>query len=140
MSHNNQKTVERLFDTICGASPDYDALADLFAENAHYWALVPVSPLRQGPQAIVADIKKQFGVGGDLTIEPHAIVASGRHVVFERTDTITVPPERRVPVRICGIFEFDDDGKIVSWREYWDSEECRLQMGLTMEQLRAAII
>jgi limonene-1,2-epoxide hydrolase len=140
MSERNERIVKRVFELLSGSSPDFETLMSLFSDDSYYWALAPVSPLRRGPSAIVEDLKKQFAHGGDLAIVPHAMVSSDRYVVLERTDFVTVPHNRRrAEVRICGLFELNDEGQITAWREYWDSEMCRQQMGMSAEELRGAI-
>jgi limonene-1,2-epoxide hydrolase len=137
----NEHTVERLFKSLSGKSPDFDAAAALFAADSYYWALTPVTPKRHGPQAIMEDLKKQLAIGGDLESGPaHALVSSNNHVVLERTDYVTVAMnQRRAGVRICSVFEFEDAGKITAWREYWDKSYCAEQMGFTTDQVRQAI-
>jgi limonene-1,2-epoxide hydrolase len=137
----NELAIERLFKSLSGKSPDFDAVFSMFAVDSYYWALTPVSPQRRGPQAIVDDLKKQLAIGGDLESgPPYALVSSNNHVVLERMDYVTVTQtQRRVGVRICAVFEFDDAGKITAWREYWDKTYCAEQMGFTTEQVREAI-
>jgi limonene-1,2-epoxide hydrolase len=127
----NERTVEKLMKALSGKTPDFDAVYSLFAADGYYWALTPVSPKLHGPQAIVDDLKRQLTLGGDLeSMPPHALVSSNNNVVLERTDYVTVAVnQRRAPVRICAVFEFDDAGKITAWREYWDKAHCIEQMG-----------
>ena len=141
LCERNEQTVERLFKSLSGKTPDFDGVHSLFAPDAYYWALTPVTPKRQGPAEIVDDLRKQLAIGGDLESGPaYALVSSGNHVVLERTDYVTVThTQKRVGVRICSVFEFDDGGKIKAWREYWDKLYCAEQMGFTLEQVRQAI-
>jgi limonene-1,2-epoxide hydrolase len=138
----NEAAVHRLFEALSGKNPDFDTVGSLFADNASYWALTPVSPQRHGPQAIVDDMKKQLAIGGDIESgPPHALVSSGNHVVIERTDYFTLNATgQRGEVRICAVLEFDDAGKITAWREYWDQNYCAQQMGVTAAQVQEAII
>jgi limonene-1,2-epoxide hydrolase len=34
------------------------------------------------------------------------------------------------------VFEFDDSGQIVSWREYWDALDIAAQLGLTPDEMK----
>src|SRR3546814_15756381 len=56
----NEHTVHRLLGLLSGKTPDFDGARSLFAEEAYYWALTPVSTPVKGPQAIVGDIEKQM--------------------------------------------------------------------------------
>ena len=136
----NEQTVEKLMHALSGKEPDYDTVGSLFAEDGYYWALTPVSPQVHGPQAIIDDLKRQFAMGGDLESRPpHALVSSNNHVVLERTDYVTVTVnQRRAPLRICAVFEFDGDGKIKAWREYWDKAHCIEKMGFSGSNYSAA--
>jgi limonene-1,2-epoxide hydrolase len=132
-ARRNEQAVEALFKALAGKNPDYDAAGALLAEDCAYWALTPVSPLVHGRDAIIADLKRQFAFAGDLeSAPPHALVASGRHVVLERTDFVTVAgSDHRAGIRICSVFEVDEAGKIAAWREYFDKAFCERQLGIT---------
>lgn len=129
----NESVVDALFESLSGKAPDFDRVRSLFAENAVYWALTPVSAPLHGPQAIVEDLKRQLSLAGDLKSGlPHALVSSNNYVVLERTDYVTVVHnQRRAGVRICAVFEFDENGLIAAWREYWDKAFCAQEMGFT---------
>ncbi|MDB5423631.1 MAG: hypothetical protein JWQ29_1047 [Phenylobacterium sp.] len=140
VSKRNAQAVERLFKALSGKSPDYDTVLSALAENCAYWALTPVSPQVIGAPAIVADLKRQFALGGDLESgEPYALVASDNHVVLERTDYVTVAhTQKRAGVRICSVFELDAAGRITAWREYFDQAFCRQQLGIVGSDYSAA--
>jgi limonene-1,2-epoxide hydrolase len=60
----------------------------------------------------------------------------GRFVFTERSDHVTLHDgDRKVTSRVCAVFDRDDDSRIFSWREYWDTGDIMKQMGLTAEQL-----
>lgn len=138
----NESAVDKLFEALSGKTPRFDIILSLFSDDSYYWALTPVSTPVRGPQAIVEDLKRQLAIGGDLeSSPPHAIVSSNNHVVFERTDYVTVTlNQRRAEVRICAVFEFDEGGKIAAWREYWDKMFCAEQMGFSIDQVGKAVI
>jgi limonene-1,2-epoxide hydrolase len=37
--------------------------------------------------------------------------------------------DKHVSLRVVGVFEFDANGKIASWRDYWDSAEITAKIG-----------
>lgn len=54
-------------------------------------------------------------------------VASKTNVVFiERIDTVHMMG-RDVDVHVAGVLEFDDNDKILSWRDYFDMKEIESQ-------------
>ncbi len=130
-TERNKATIEKLFKAMTGKTQDYDIVGALLAPDAVYWAITPVSPLREGRDVIVADLKRQFGLAGDLeSTPPHALVASGNKVVLERTDFVTVAHTgHRGGIRICSVFEFNDAGQITAWREYFDKAHCEKVLG-----------
>lgn len=113
------------------AAPEPDDLARFMPRDAQYWSLVPAAPKLQGVEAISNGVKRQFDTYRDCHCEIHAIAEQGQFVFTERTDHVVLnSDDRTVSARICAVFEFGDDGKIVSWREYWDSHEVTQQMGV----------
>ena len=52
------------------------------------------------------------------------LVADEHRVVTERVDTFGMKDGSTIDaLPVLGIFEFDDNGKICSWREYWDLQD-----------------
>ncbi len=49
------------------------------------------------------------------TADPHVVIAE------HRSDGIVAANGRRYENRYVTIFAFDDNGRIVSWREYYDA-------------------
>jgi limonene-1,2-epoxide hydrolase len=41
--------------------------------------------------------------------------------------------------RVCAVFELNGAGDITGWREYWDSGDVMRQMGISAEELAAAM-
>ena len=80
------------------------------------------SPTTTGPEE-AADLFNSMGVGGfsSIDVDFRNVIAAGDVVCTERVDWLVRPDGSRVgPVPIVGITEFRD-GKIISWREYFDS-------------------
>ena len=49
------------------------------------------------------------------------------------------PADRKVGSRVCAVFELDEAGLILGWREYWDSGDVMRQMGISADDLMAAM-
>lgn len=56
------------------------------------------------------------------------IAAVGNVVFTERLDRFRYPGKPWTSIRACGVFELDDTGLIVSWRDYFDGAECAAAM------------
>lgn len=121
-------------------TPDFAALARHFAEDGYYQPLVPATERIFGRTAIAAALEKQYRTYYECVCEIHASAAMGRFVFTERTDHVTLHVgDRKVGSRVCAVFEFNADGEIAGWREYWDSGDVMKQMGVSAEDLAAAM-
>lgn len=119
--------------------PDFDALGDFFAEDGSYQPIVPDLEPLVGRDAIIGSLKWQYQTYYDCRCEIHASAASGRFVFTERSDHVILHAgDRRVSSRVCAVFECDESGQILRWREYWDTGNVARQMGIAPEEVIAA--
>lgn len=138
MGQSNKKLIESFLEVFHHESaPDAAILAEYMSEDIVYWSLVPSAPQLRGVDAIAKGIEKQFGTYRDCRCEIHAIAEGGGVVFTERTDHVVLnSDDRAVAARINAIFEIGNDGKIIAWREYWDSNDVITQMGIDQEVLK----
>jgi uncharacterized protein len=69
-------------------------------------------------QRFASDAFSQFAMTVDAvheTVDPHVVIAE------HRSDAVVAENGRPYRNRYVTVFEFDDDGKIVTWREYYDA-------------------
>jgi limonene-1,2-epoxide hydrolase len=120
--------------------PDFAKLAGYFAEDGYYQPLVPATSRIVGRKAIAAALEKQYRTYYECRCEVHASAAMGPFVFTERTDHVTLhAAERKVGSRVCAVFELNDAGLIIGWREYWDTGDVMRQMGVSAEDVMAAM-
>lgn len=138
MADSKAETVKAFLNVFHGeAAPEPTDLARYMQQDAEYWSLVPAAPTLSGVDAISAGVKRQFETYRDCHCEIHAIAEQGDFVFTERTDHVVLnSDDRTVSARICAVFEFGTDGRIASWREYWDSHEVTQQMGVDQADLK----
>lgn len=137
---NHARTLAFLDAFHVAGTPDFEGLARFFADDGHYQPLVPATQRIVGRAAIAAALEKQFQTYYECVCEIHASAAMGRFVFTERTDHVTLHAgDRKVGSRVCAVFEFNEDGDIQGWREYWDTGDVMKQMGVSAEQLAAAM-
>jgi limonene-1,2-epoxide hydrolase len=137
---NHKKVMAFLDDFHVGGTPDFARLASYFAEDGYYQPLVPATARIVGRAAIAAALEKQYRTYYECRCEIHASAATGRYVFTERTDHVTLHAgDRKVGSRVCAIFEIADNGLFAGWREYWDSGDVMRQMGISAEDLAAAM-
>jgi limonene-1,2-epoxide hydrolase len=127
--------LDKLHDEV---HPDLaDALSG-FAEDAVYQSLVPARQPLLGRATIEAELGKQFGRYTDCVCEILAMASNDRFVFTERRDHVTMTSwNKRIFSSVNAVFEFDDAGRIVSWREYWDTGDIATQLGLSSDQMKA---
>ena len=137
---NHARALAFLYAFHVAGTPDFEDLARHFADDGYYQPLVPATRRIVGRAAIAAALEKQYRTYYECVCEVHASAAMGRFVFTERTDHVTLhAADRKVGSRVCAVFEFNEDGEIAGWREYWDSGDVMKQMGISAEDLAAAM-
>ena len=96
---------------------DVAAIVAAFAPDGVYHN-IPFKPV-QGHEQIRKAVEKFVAAGDDMTFDLRKVVCAGDAVVTERVDGWTHKGERR-SLPVMGILEFDADGRLASWREYFD--------------------
>jgi limonene-1,2-epoxide hydrolase len=116
--------------------PDTSKIMAHFAPGGSYQPLVPATPKQVAGPDLAAALDRQFNTYHECRCEIHASAAMGAFVFTERSDHVTLHAgNKKVTSRVCAVFELDNESKIISWREYWDTGDIMKQMGLTAEQL-----
>ncbi len=101
---------------------DLDKILALMSEDAVYHNM-PLAPLK-GQQQIAEFIGGFFQITQSCQFKILSLVADEHCVVTERVDTFGMKDGSTIDaLPVLGIFEFDDNGKIISWREYWDLQD-----------------
>lgn len=98
---------------------DLEGILALMSEDAIYHNM-PLEPL-VGKQQIADFVGGFFSISGSCCFEILNLTANDERVVTERLDSfgfLDGSALKELPV--LGVFEFDADGKISAWREYWD--------------------
>jgi ketosteroid isomerase-like protein len=122
---DNRRRVEELL--MLAGEMRLDDLIERFATDAVME--LPFAPGRMeqryvgrdailGFQRFVHDAFSEFSMRIDAiheTSDPHVVIAE------HRSDGIVAENGRRYQNRYITLFEFDDDGMIVLWREYYDA-------------------
>jgi limonene-1,2-epoxide hydrolase len=96
---------------------DIDGACELVADDVEY-DNVPMGKVF-GPQGIKDLLGPMVGGLDRAEWVVHRQVVSGNLVLNERTDRFGVG-DRWMDLPVAGVFQIDDDGKIVLWRDYFD--------------------
>jgi limonene-1,2-epoxide hydrolase len=105
--------------------------ADLFAPDGvlHSVMLEPIT----GREAIFERISKLGGAHKKVTLRIQRIGTIDGALFVERVDEI-VNDGRRGECPVVGVLEFDDDDRILRWRDYYDRAQLSRAAGYGTEQ------
>lgn len=116
--------------------PNLARVTAMFTEDAWYQVGVPARQAIQGRDAIAAELTRQSSDYRDCVCEILRVVSDDRYVVTERIDHVTMNHNGvRVHNPLLAIFEVNDDGLIVDWREYWDAMNVARQIGVSADEM-----
>lgn len=89
------------------------------------------------PAAPIAELGQQFQRYRECVCEMVAVASNDRYVFTERRDHVTmIGFDQRIFSSVNAVFEFDEHGRIVEWREYWDALDIATQLGLNPDEMR----
>jgi limonene-1,2-epoxide hydrolase len=134
-----QERVVREFLKCMEGLMDVEAMTALMTDDFVWQINVPLAKIVSGRDAARAEAERQSTMStGMLPGSEIRSIASNDHTVFtERVDVVEVGG-KRLTVHINGIFEVRD-GKIAAWREYFDSTDFALQLGVDAKVLYEAV-
>lgn len=116
---------------------DVVKLRSMLADNARYQPVVPIAPVREGADAICGELERQYELYDECACDILHIAASGNTVFTERVDTCRqLANGQKTTTNVVGVFDIDNDGKIIWWREYWDCLDCAGQLGIDDKAMR----
>ena len=133
-----EKIVHEFLALFHTAKLDGAAVRAMLADDARYQPVVPIAPVREGGDAIVAELERQYELYDECACDVLNVASTGNVVFTERVDTVRqIANGQRTTTNVVGIFDLDADGKIVWWREYWDALDCAGQLGIDDKAMRA---
>ncbi|HIF51346.1 MAG TPA: limonene-1,2-epoxide hydrolase [Thiotrichaceae bacterium] len=122
MSNDKQEKQTKTVKDFCAAwdRMDLDAIMEYMSEDAVYDNL-PLETLK-GQEAIANFIGGFFQIATSAKFDILNLTADENRVVTERVDSFGFAEGGVDKLPVLGIFEFNDEGKINAWREYWDMQ------------------
>lgn len=113
-----------------------DAVAECLSADATYQPVVPLAQVHRGRDAIVEELRAQAARYRNCVCDVQAMASTDSVVFTERTDTVTMLADlQQVVVRVVGVFEVDAQGRVSSWREYWDNAAVAREIGIPVESM-----
>ncbi len=135
---NAEQTVRDFLALFHTSALDGAALRTFLADDARYQPIVPIAPVRQGADAIVDEMERQYQLYDECACSILNLAVSGSTVFTERVDTVRqLANGQRTTTHVVGVFDVDASGKISWWREYWDALDCAGQLGIDDKAMRA---
>jgi limonene-1,2-epoxide hydrolase len=123
MAIDHEQTVRRFFDAWVQRDPD--ALTAFFAPDGQ-WREANRSAAK-GHDEIHAVFEMQTGFGSDFSFEFRNLAVVGDTVFTERVDRFAMN-DTLMMVAVAGVFDFDAEGRIVDWRDYYDWADLERQL------------
>ncbi len=97
------------------------AIRDLFRADTE-WTNMGLSRTVGAVEALALGAQFEASMGyATIIVETLHIAATGNVVLTERVDRLLAADGREIGAfSIAGVFELDDDGRLVRWRDYTD--------------------
>jgi limonene-1,2-epoxide hydrolase len=108
-------------------SAQVERLLSQMAPDVRYHVFAWQEPF-VGHDAIRDELLRQALLFSDGSVEFLNFASVGQTVFVERLDWVTMNG-KRAGFHVVGVFEFDANGKIASWRGYVDSAEITAKVG-----------
>jgi limonene-1,2-epoxide hydrolase len=113
---------------------DLAAALEPLAEDAYYQIVVPTIPRVLGRAQILAEHLLMKEKVLDQKHEMKAFGSNGNTVFTERVD-YSLRNGKWTPIPLVAVFELNDAGKIVAWREYLDLVNTARSHGIEIDEL-----
>ena len=117
MSANCEKIVNDLF--AAWSRLNLDEIMSHFDENG-VWDNVPMNNPAKGKAAVREMTQGFLKDTSAFEVKILKSAQQGNLVFNERVDTIRMKNGKSAAIPVAGVFELNDAGKIVSWRDYFD--------------------
>ena len=135
---NAEQTVRDFLALFHTSRLDKKALRAMLADDARYQPVVPIAPVREGADAIVEELERQYRLYDECACDTLKLAVCGNTVFTERIDTVRqLANGQRTTTHVVGVFDLDAAGRIVWWREYWDALDCAGQLGIDDKTMRS---
>lgn len=110
--------------------PDLPEILRRLSPDARYLNHAKHGRPHTGREEIERELSGQFSRYGDCRCRIDSVASNDRGQVFiERYDTVRMRTDGRfVSILVCAVFDYDAEGLISFWREYWDMGDVLGQM------------
>jgi limonene-1,2-epoxide hydrolase len=123
MPKNHEATIRSFFDVWVERDPA--KLTAFFTQDGSWSEANRAASV--GHEEIRAVFEMQTSFGSEFSFEFLNLAAVGDTVYTERVDRFSLN-DTQMTVYVAGVFEFDGDGKIKAWRDYYDWADLERQL------------
>ena len=116
-----EETVRALFTALGEGPGAHDAVLAFFAPDAKYHMNAWHEP-KSGHAEIRAELERQSELFADLRSEVVRVLTDASHALVERLDHMSIGG-KPVTLHFAAGLDFDAEGKITAWRDYFDMSE-----------------
>ena len=116
-------------DGTDASRPNVEKILAMMADDAEWQLWVPGGPVIRGKTALRAEIEQQMSYCTNNKCNEVSILSNDRMVMQERSDTAIING-RPCPHQMVAVYELDEDGRILKWREYLDMADLNRKMGV----------
>ncbi len=116
-------------DGTAETKPDIEKILSMMSENAEWQLWVPGGPVIRGKEALRKEIEHQSKIATHNKCNEVNILSNERMVMQERSDTAYIMG-KWCPHDLLAVYELDEDGRIMKWREYLDMVDLGKKMGV----------
>jgi limonene-1,2-epoxide hydrolase len=114
--------------------PDLAAALEPLSEDAYYQVVVPTTAPYRGRATILAGHRLMQQKVPDQKHEMISFGSRGNTVFTERVD-YSFRHGKWSPIPLVAVFDLNEAGQIIAWREYLDLANAAAQHGMTAEAL-----
>ena len=112
--------------------PNVEKIISMMAEDAEWQLWVPGGPVVRGRQALREEIERQVRIASHNKCNIVHVLSNDRMVMTERSDQAIIFG-RDCPHQMVAVYELDEDGLILRWREYLDMADLTKKMGVDQQ-------
>lgn len=135
MSSPIEDCAREFLGLFSAANIDFDRIQALLNVDAEYRPHPEFGAI-VGADQIRAELERQLLLYNECDFQIINLTSNANQVMMERRDYQT-QNGLRVEAKVAAIFEFDDNAKILRWREYWDLSSISRQLNVSLEQMHA---
>lgn len=133
MNQTMENTVREFLGHFAATNIDFDRIEALFSDKAVYRPHPEFDSIN-GAKNIRNELERQLKLYNECDFQIIHLGSNDHQIFTERRDSVT-QNGLRIKINVAAIFDFDSQGKIDGWREYWDLGSVQKQLNVSTEEM-----